>query len=219
MSHLLRIELPDIPGSLGALATALGRAGANIEAIEIVEHRSDGTAVDDVFLDLRPDLMPDVVVSAVQKLAGMRVLWVSRYAAGGNLHLDLEAIEVITNDPGRAVHHLTHLLPRTFRSHWACIAALLEGELTVEASTSNAPDLPSEAVKWVTFEDAERIEVDRSWEGWNNTEVAAAPMGAGERVVVLGRHGGPVILDSELARLQHLATLTASIQLAFEMEP
>ena len=51
MSHLLRVALPDVPGSLGRLATAIGLAGGNIEAIEIVEHRADGVAVDDVFLD------------------------------------------------------------------------------------------------------------------------------------------------------------------------
>ncbi|MCW2770497.1 MAG: amino acid-binding protein, partial [Aeromicrobium sp.] len=37
MAFLLRVELPDVPGSLGTLATALGGAGADIEAIEIVE--------------------------------------------------------------------------------------------------------------------------------------------------------------------------------------
>ena len=29
MAFLLRVELPDVPGSLGALATALGGAGAD----------------------------------------------------------------------------------------------------------------------------------------------------------------------------------------------
>ena len=33
---LLRVELPDVPGSLGRVATAIGEAGGDIEAIEIV---------------------------------------------------------------------------------------------------------------------------------------------------------------------------------------
>src|SRR5680860_290929 len=45
MAFLLRVELPDVPGSLGVLATALGDAGADIEAIEIIEHRDDGMIV------------------------------------------------------------------------------------------------------------------------------------------------------------------------------
>ena len=39
MPFLLRVELPDVPGSLGRLATAIGEAGGDIEAIEIVEKR------------------------------------------------------------------------------------------------------------------------------------------------------------------------------------
>jgi len=103
MAFLLRVELPDVPGSLGALATALGSAKADIEAIEIVEHRHDGTAVDDVLLEMAPGMMPDSVVSACSMLDGVHVLWVSRYAAGGNLFLDLEAVEAMTQDPAKAI--------------------------------------------------------------------------------------------------------------------
>ena len=42
MPYLLRVELPDVPGSLGRVATAIGEAGGDIEAIEIVEHRGVG---------------------------------------------------------------------------------------------------------------------------------------------------------------------------------
>ena len=43
---LLRVELPNVPGSLGRLASAIGAAGGDIEAIEIVEKRLDGTDVE-----------------------------------------------------------------------------------------------------------------------------------------------------------------------------
>ena len=97
MPFLLRVELPDVPGSLGRVASAIGEAGGDIEAIEIVEHRADGTAVDDVLLEMAPGMMPDSVVSACNTLDGVRVLWVSRYAAGGNLFLDLEVVEQLRN--------------------------------------------------------------------------------------------------------------------------
>ena len=47
MSYVLRLVLPDRPGSLGAVATALGTLGADILALDIVE-RSVGHAVDDL---------------------------------------------------------------------------------------------------------------------------------------------------------------------------
>ena len=73
---------PTCPGSLGRLASAIGAAGGDIEAIEIVEKRLDGTAVDDVLLDMVDGAMPDSVVSACNAVEGVRVLWISRYLAG-----------------------------------------------------------------------------------------------------------------------------------------
>ena len=40
-----------------------------------------------------PGVMPDSLVSACNQLDGVQVLWISRYGAGGNLFLDLEAVE------------------------------------------------------------------------------------------------------------------------------
>ena len=88
MPYLMRVELPDVPGSLGLLASAIGEAGGDIEAIEIVEkNKVDGTAVDDVLLETAPGSMPDSLVSACNELEGVHVIWISRYAAGGNLFL------------------------------------------------------------------------------------------------------------------------------------
>jgi ACT domain len=212
MTHLLRVSLPDIPGSLGAVATALGMAGANIEAIEIVEHCADGTAIDDVFLDFSPGVMPDMVVSAVQRLDDVHVLWVSRYAAGGNLHLDLEAIEVIAEEPARAMHRLTEVLPHTFRSDWAMVVGHTGDRVVRLTATSSAPTLPAALVTWFPVLRPTRPQTDPAWEGWGDIEVAVVPAGSSERAVMFGRHGGPQILDSELARLNHLVTLAASIE-------
>ena len=74
MPFLLRVELPDVPGSLGRVATAIGEAGGDIEAIEIVEKRRDGTAVDDVLLEMHGAAMPDSVVSAVNTLDDVKVV-------------------------------------------------------------------------------------------------------------------------------------------------
>ena len=73
MPFLLRVSLPDVPGSLGRLASAIGEAGGDIEAIEIVEKRYDGTAVDDVFLEMVDSAMPDSIVSACTEIEGVKV--------------------------------------------------------------------------------------------------------------------------------------------------
>ena len=201
MPYLLRVELPDVPGSLGRVATAIGEAGGDIEAIEIVEHRpDDGTAVDDVLLETAQGTMPDSIVSACNLLDGVHVLWISRYAAGGHLFLDLEAVEELTVHPVQALDRLIELLPATFRSDWAArVRRTPEGTEVVHRSQA----APSQ-VEW--------HDIDRSTQVASpdeNTVIAAAPLG--DDIVVVGRRGGPEFLESELARMGHLIGLAVSI--------
>ena len=200
MPFLLRVELPDVPGSLGRLAGAIGEAGGDIDAIEIVEKR-DGTAVDDVLLEIAPGTMPDSVVSAVNGLDGVRVVWISRYNAGGNLFLDLEAVEELTANPEGALDRLIDLLPVTFRADWA--ARVSKADVIVY-TTEAAPS----TLSWVQIDRAESIEHDDE-----NTIACAARLNKSE-IVVIGRRGGPDFLDSEIARLGHLVGLAMSISRA-----
>jgi hypothetical protein len=209
--YLLRVELPDVPGSLGRVATAIGEAGGDIEAIEIVEHRPDGTAVDDVFLEMAYGVMPDSVVSACNMLDGVHVLWVSRYAAGGNVFLDLEVIEQITQSPATALDELVDLLPVTFRADWAVRLCRTDSGVKQVHATSAAPDLGDDQAGWLPLSRAARLPVDDAWHQLSGNVVAGAPLESDE-IIVIGRRGGPDILDSEVARLQHLAALAVSIR-------
>ncbi len=208
MSHLLRISLPDVPGSLGAVASALGEIGVNIEAIEIVEHGSDGVAVDDFFIRLQPGVLPDAAVSAVQRLDHVRVMWVSRYPTAGSFHLDLEAVELIAEEPRRAYEILTDILPRTFRSDWAMVAVRNGSGVTALQASLGAPQVIDACRDWFPLERPGRLETPAEW---GPTLLGAAPLESADRLVVFGRHGGPEILDSELARLGLMATLAATI--------
>jgi hypothetical protein len=198
--YLLRVELPDVPGSLGRVATAIGEAGGDIEAIEIVEKRhDDGTAVDDELLEMQGGAMPDSIVSACNRLDGVSVLWINRYAAGGNLFLDLEAVEDLTTDPEKALDRVVDLLPDVFRADWAVRVHRLHG---VTQRTGAAPaDLP-----FVELETASRVEIDG-----DEVNLYAGARIDGNELIVLGRRGGPAFVDAELARLSHLVSLAASL--------
>lgn len=210
MSYLLRVELPDVPGSLGRLATAIGMAGGDIGAIEIVEHGSDGVAVDDVFLETDGTVMPDSIVSACNALAGVKVLWISRYAAGSNLTRDLEVVEEMTSDPVQSLNRLVELIPVTFVVDWAMRARRIPGGLELVHGTTAAPSSVPPEISWPSdLAKGRRIDAPGDW-GWL---VAACPLGEDE-VIVIARHGGPEILDSEIARLNHLVALASSISRA-----
>lgn len=196
---LLRVALPDVPGSLGRVAGAIGQAGGDIEAIEIVEKSGDGTAVDDVLLEMAPGSMPDSIVSACNALDGVEVLWISRYAAGGNLFLDLEVVEELTAHPAAALNRVVDLLPITFRVDWA---ARISPDGTLVRTTGAAPA----EVAWVQL-DRPTLLVDDGV-----TLLCGAPLDGD--LVVLGRRGGPEFLESELARLGHLLGLARSISRA-----
>jgi hypothetical protein len=224
MAFLLRVELPDIPGSLGALATALGSAGADIEAIEIVEHRQDGTAVDDVLLELPPHLMPEALITACHKLTGVKVQWISRYNAGANLSMDLEAVEMFTSEPERAIEHLVRLIPGTFRVDWALALRRTDAaeagvepmgvgaDPTVMFQSDSAPELVPESSAWLDIRSAHTLDPVESWNNMVLAGTHAKSRDGSSFVVVVGRHGGPEFLTSELARLGHMVALAASVQ-------
>lgn len=201
MPFLLRLELPDVPGSLGRVASAIGEAGADIEAIQVVQKTAAGTVVDDVLLELQPGKMPDSVVSACSVIDDVRVLWISRYAAGGNLFLDLEMVEEITVEPEHAYERMLSLMPITFRVDWAVRATLgADGRAVILDATEAAP----ESVEWVDVEAPARVD-----SADENQVLCALP--ADDQIIVVGRRGGPEFLDSEIARMDHLLGLTRSI--------
>jgi hypothetical protein len=200
MPYLMRVELPDVPGSLGRVASAIGEAGGDIDAIEIVEKR-DGFAVDDVLLEMAHGTMPDSVVSACGTLDGVSVLWISRYAAGGNLFLDLEVVEALTEDPTTARDRLVDLLPIAFRVDWA--ARVTPGVDGVAGTVVHATDAAPSAY------DIERVAAPTRLPGDEVYVECAAPFG--DDLVLMGRRGGPEFLDSELARLEHLVGLAMTI--------
>lgn len=198
MPFLLRVELPDVPGSLGRLASAIGEAGGDIVAIEIIEKGLDGRAVDDVLLETVPGALPDSVVSACTDLEGVRVLWISRYAAGGNLFLDLEAVEELTTQPERTVDRLVELLPAVFRCDWGARIHRSGGLL-------HASEAASREVPWVPVDRTTRLPAE------DDSNLACATRIDEDEIVVMARRGGPEFLDSELARLDHLTGLALSI--------
>lgn len=208
MPFLLRLELPDVPGSLGRVATAIGEAGADIEAIMIVEKTAHGTAVDDVLLELPPGKMPDSILSACAALEGVNVLWISRYNAGSTLFMDLELVEELTAHPAEAYERMLQLLPMTFRVDWAVRMRQSDSGQAASAPvildrTGSAPD----SVQWVDVDRASAVE---SWD--ENQVLCAVPQG--DEVFLLGRRGGPQFLGSEIARIGHLIELSTSIRKA-----
>ncbi len=217
MSYLLRVSLPDRPGSLGAVATAIGRAGGDIVSLDVVERHGD-RAVDDVLVELPAGSLADVLVSAAQSVPGVRVESVRRYIGAGDLHLDLDLVEALTADPAAAVEVLADGASGVFRAGWAVVVTGDPGGASVRYATVAAPGLDTADLPWPPLERPGRVDSDEPWvpQLWRDlgTELVAAPVGSADVVLLVGRPGGPPFLDSEVARLGHLAGLAATIALS-----
>jgi hypothetical protein len=213
--HLLRVVIPDRPGSLGALATALGAAQADIVGLDVVEHRGDGTVVDDILVDLPHGRMPDALVSACHTLDGAQVVFLRYYPHHGGLQRDLQAVEAMTEDPTKADALLVAIAPDVFRADWALIMEADEqGALHLRHRSSAAPEeLDGVRAPWLPVVRARRLPDPETWAPpWIQTATAAVTIGGPNTVLVVGRRGGPDFLDSELARLGHLVTLARAIR-------
>lgn len=201
---MIRIQLPDTPGSLGAVATAMGTADADISAIEIVEKGPD-YVIDDFILTLPPTTMPDTLVSTCDLLDGVHVLWLSRYPENWSIESDIAALNRMSEDPRHSAEILCEAVPVVFHTQWA---ALLDPRGTVITSTALAPEFtPAGVSRLAPLDRTHTVDLETGWmPGWGDTVVAAVPLSGG-RCLVAGRQGGPAFLDSELNRLQHLAAL------------
>ena len=202
---LLRVRLPDRPGSLGAVATAMGQVNADIYAVEIVE-RGDGYAIDDFILTVPANTMPDTLVSACTSVEGVEVVWLSRYAAHWGIESDIETVNRMTEEPESAGRILVEDAPVGFHSAWAALLSTSGPKVLV--ATELAPDLDAASLGWFgSLDEVRTDELPDGWlDGWGTTVIAVAPV-PGDRAIVLGRTGGPRYLRSELARLRHMAAL------------
>lgn len=201
---LLRVQLPDVPGSLGAVASAMGTVGADIMAVEIVEKHGE-FAVDDFMLNLPPDTMKDSLVSACRALEGVRVLWLSSYPEAWGLESDLELLNRMNDDLEQAAEVLTQSAPVVFHCHWALLLDRERGAVTF--ATSKAPDMgAAELARLGDLTSVHSADLPDGWlPNWGETTIALAPVGT-DRAIVLGRQGGPEWLSSELHRLRFLAS-------------
>jgi hypothetical protein len=225
VTYMLRVELPDRPGTLGALASALGAEGADILSVDVVE-RSNGSAVDDLVVDMPSSRPPDVLITAAESVRGVVVESVRPFSGQLDTTRELELVEAIAARPEDGMALLAEGVPKLFRSAWALITEatgrpddVAEGAARAVrrvASSDAAPETEATTLTWLPLARATTLDpgaghgVPTAWSDLD-TELAAAPLGHPMRAVVVGRPGGPAFRPSELARLSHLAGIVATV--------
>ncbi len=213
MSYLLRVVLPDRPGSLGAVATALGRAGADILSLDVVE-RGAGGAVDDLVVALPPGGLADTLISSAQSVPGVVVESLRPYSGGSELHRDLELVEELAADPDGALEVLVALPARRVpgldaaggRTHRGARRGRGQPRRTVARATAGVVAAGSRGAQRVAGRSRDALVVALA-----RDELGLAPVGDPLHVVLIGRPGGPRFRRSELLRLAHLAGIAVTV--------
>lgn len=214
MSYLLRVQLPDRPGSLGALALALGQVGADIISLDVVE-RGAGFAVDDLVVDVPPTALPDTLITAAESIGDVVVDSIRPYSGLLDTHRELELIDQVASARDDRLQVLVDGVPRVLRVGWCTVIDTgAQGAYRVVGSQS-APQTQAGSAPWLPLDKPAVLDPEAEWvpDIWRDmdTKLAAAPLGGSGRALLLGRPGGPDFRPSEVARLGYLAGIVAGV--------
>jgi len=208
----VRISLPDRPGALGAVAASLGRRGADIRSLEVVDVE-DGFAVDELVVDVGEGKSVDLRY-VLEELHGVVVEDVRPLAerSGGS---PLELAVALSGTPAeRALDVLVEQLPDAARLTWAAVLRAGARRPAVVTASVGGPSFVSAQTPWLPLTEPRRLE-PAPWmpPTWSNGEqryaVAAVPLGGPDEALLVARQFGPRFRSAELREIALLARLTA----------
>lgn len=211
-NYLLRVRLPDRPGVLGQVATALGSTGADIDSIVVVD-RTEGYAVDDLVVALPAGGLADRLVSAATSVQGVVVETVQRHHGRRRIHDDLGLLDAAASGD-QPLTTLVEGLPALMQISYALVvSAAGNGQARLDAASSGAP---TEGLRgaWIPVDHPGPIGASLIWDdaasAGPDAVLVAVPFGP-LTALVAGRSGGPDFLPAELLRLGHLVRVAQAL--------
>jgi hypothetical protein len=200
-NYLIRVQLPDRPGALGAVASRIGSVGGDVVSIEILQ-RDDGIVVDELGVGLAGDHLIDLLRDEILEVDGV-VIESVRTVEGALPDRHTELLEVATElfKQNTAAGLLEHLTRRVHRSLAATFAAVLDADAwQVVASKGDLP--PSEELTALALQamspPPDSVVV--------NGAVAIATLVSADLILVVGR-GHPILRDRERQWISIMAEL------------
>lgn len=225
MSYLIRVSLPDVPGSLGELAEAFGMIAANIQSVDIVDtvaaagSEGAGMVTDDIVVELPTGTMVDTLITAVASVQGAEVdsirPFTGRVDRRGQIQM-LSRIVSAAGDEQRAMEELVGAIPRSMTSSWAVALRETEDGLVRVAASQAAPEDDGSHPEMANVDKARILLPDAdTWvpEAWwlLDTALSITRLPGTDLVLVVGRVGGPDFLASEVAQIGDLGSIIGAI--------
>ena len=219
MSYLIRVSLPDVPGSLGQLAEAFGMVDADINSVDIVESSTDGTVTDDIVVTLPTGVMVDTLITAVASVDGAEVDSIRPFTGRVDRRGQVEMLAQIAEHSGSlgaTLDELVRVMPSAVTSSWAVVLRTSNEGLTRAAASPAAPEDDGSRPQMPPIEAARILQPD--FDGWApdsgfqlGTSLTITPLHGTDLVLVVGRVGGPDFLASEVREIGDLGCIVGAI--------
>lgn len=186
ISCIVRAWLPDRPGALGQVATALGEVGAEIVGIDILE-RGAGRAIDELAVEIPEDAL-SALIAAVRGVEGVDLEDLRIVEGAHDPRADALELAAMLVGAGGAAALLDAVVThgrRLLGGDWASVLCLDGGE--VRASDGDAP-----AGRWLAaFVEGSRTSARVAEGRCGPEDVVWAPLPGTALALVVGRVGAP----------------------------
>ena len=213
MRYLLRVVIPDRPGTLGAVASLLGEAGVDIVNLDVVD-RSDGVAVDDVRVETDVDVHR--LRAVFEQVRGVSVEALDEIGVPLDDHTPTGLAAAIAECRDGALQCLVDGLPRALGGLWSVAVTDGPNGLEVLAAGAGAPAMPAGMrLPCLPLDGTRRLPpaqwMPAEWAVGGPVEIAVARLGAPYSAVLLARRA-PRFRPAELRLVDDLARVAVAAQ-------
>ena len=208
-TYVLRLWLPDFPGTLGRVAAAIGQAGGDVIGIEILE-RGAGMAIDELIVVIPSDAenAMEQLIAEVSQVEGVAVEDIHTVALDrpdqSVLALDTAA-RIMESPRNERLEATCELVREMLESDWCTI---MRRDTAIPLAVSgDVPDLP-----WVIafLAGTTHLAGDAAHEH-TPADIAWAPLDLLDAVIVIGRIRGAF----RLRERQHVTLIARIVSSAF----
>lgn len=197
----LRISVPDRPGTLGLVASAIGRAGADVVGIEVLESER-GRALDDVHVAISDGAHLDRLRAALDHVVGLTVVGVQHPAPPVTGHAELELVTSLVARPDRLLDTLVDGAPTAVGAGWAALVSY-DAAGAPAGLLATSPTCPGVVPRGPLRLGAARAK--------GTDATALVPLAPHDIGLVLFRGGGPAFSRSELWRLGEIGKIAGRL--------
>ena len=206
----IRLSVPDRPGSLGTVTSAIGAVGADIVKIDVLESES-GRALDDVFVVVRDVNHLNTVRDRLNNMATVTVAGLQYPAPPVTGHADLELVDQVLARPERGLQTLVDGAPHAFGADWGALVeygpdASVLGVLAVSVHSPGPDQVVITSPSRLASIRVTPPGADAPYGG-----AALIPIGSGPLALVLVREEGPEFHRSELWRVGQVGQIIGTV--------